>query len=356
MRRSILILLLLLFATPALAVDGVLEINQTCAVQTGCIDNSGGIGDTPGFPVTIEVPGSYVLTSNLIVSDPNKHGISIATAPVTIDLNGFEIQGPVNCNGLGSTLTCDAGTGSGIRSSFVRSSVMNGSVIKFGSDGVQLGGRSQVRDLVVERNGGKGIDVGGDSLVSRSRAYRNATGGVGAGANSMVKNVTATSNGSHGIEVGGSGVVRESTANDNGGSGIDVGEGSNVSESTACDNGAHGIRAQSSVVSSNVACRNAGFAAIVSTDDGSVIRGNSVVRNERGGVTVFGDGSTVLGNVIRGNGTSGSGRGLNFDATSGSTYRGNTITENATQAVMGAGVNLGDNYCAGTGVVSASCP
>ena len=173
MRPLLTLLFLLALATPALAVDGVLEINQTCAVQTGCIDNSGGIGDTPGFPVTIEVPGSYVLTSNLIVSDPNKHGISIATAPVTIDLNGFEIQGPVNCNGLGSTLTCDAGTGSGIRSSFVRSSVMNGSVIKFGSDGIQLGGRYRIERVVVERNGGNGIDVSDDSVVIGCRAYRN---------------------------------------------------------------------------------------------------------------------------------------------------------------------------------------
>jgi hypothetical protein len=53
MRRSMLILLLLLFATPALAVDGVLEINQTCAVQTGCFS-----GDTAGFPVTISASGA----------------------------------------------------------------------------------------------------------------------------------------------------------------------------------------------------------------------------------------------------------------------------------------------------------
>ena len=53
-------LLLLAFAGPALAVDGVVEINQTCAVNTGCF-----AGDTPGFPVTITVAGSYRLTSNL---------------------------------------------------------------------------------------------------------------------------------------------------------------------------------------------------------------------------------------------------------------------------------------------------
>jgi len=47
--RSISIPLLVLFlAMPARASDGVLEINQTCAIQTGCF-----AGDTAGFPVTI---------------------------------------------------------------------------------------------------------------------------------------------------------------------------------------------------------------------------------------------------------------------------------------------------------------
>ena len=60
MRSLLTPFLLFALATPALAVDGVLEINQTCAVQTGCF-----AGDSPGFPVTITQPGSYRLTSNL---------------------------------------------------------------------------------------------------------------------------------------------------------------------------------------------------------------------------------------------------------------------------------------------------
>ncbi len=51
--------LILALATSAFATDGVLEINQTCAVQTGCF-----AGDTAGFPVEIDVAGSYRLTSN----------------------------------------------------------------------------------------------------------------------------------------------------------------------------------------------------------------------------------------------------------------------------------------------------
>ena len=52
--------LVLLSASPALAVDGVLEINQVCADKTGCFS-----GDAAGFPVTIGTAGSYRLTGNL---------------------------------------------------------------------------------------------------------------------------------------------------------------------------------------------------------------------------------------------------------------------------------------------------
>jgi hypothetical protein len=85
-------LLFLALAGPALAVDGVLEINQTCAINTGCFS-----GDTPGFPVTISSSGSYRLTSNLTTVLDNTDAIS-GTAPnpagdVTIDLNGFAVTG-----------------------------------------------------------------------------------------------------------------------------------------------------------------------------------------------------------------------------------------------------------------------
>ena len=41
---------LVLFAFPALASDGLIEINQACSVETGCLER-----DLPGFPVTITV-------------------------------------------------------------------------------------------------------------------------------------------------------------------------------------------------------------------------------------------------------------------------------------------------------------
>ncbi|MBZ0088768.1 MAG: hypothetical protein K8H90_00155, partial [Thermoanaerobaculia bacterium] len=90
---------------PAFAVDGVGEINQTCALATGCF-----AGDTPGFPVAIRSGGSYRLTGDLDLRVvPNAHeatAIDIQTseaggATVTLDLNGFALIGPVVCDGNG---------------------------------------------------------------------------------------------------------------------------------------------------------------------------------------------------------------------------------------------------------------
>ena len=84
--------ILSLGASPALAVDGVIEINQAAALAGGITPC-----DAPGFPVTISQPGSYRLTSNLIVPDAATNGIQITANDVTLDLNGFSIIGPNTC-------------------------------------------------------------------------------------------------------------------------------------------------------------------------------------------------------------------------------------------------------------------
>ena len=76
-------------ASPALAVDGVVEINQARAEAGGVTAT-----DTPGFPVTIDQSGSYRLTGNLTVSSATTEAIEVRDDRVTIDLNGFSIVGP----------------------------------------------------------------------------------------------------------------------------------------------------------------------------------------------------------------------------------------------------------------------
>jgi len=219
--RSILSLLLLAgLATPALAVDGVLEINQTCAVQTGCF-----AGDTAGFPVTIDGSSgkSYRLTSSLIVPDENTNGIDVRAPRVSIDLNGFEI---VRSGCEGETLPCrpESGTGYGIRSAFSPSqdfpgaSVTNGSIRGMGADGVRLSNQSKVTDLRVESNLGNGIRTAGSSLISGNVLKWNGLVGIFVGQGSTVSN---------------------NVVNYSEGSGIDASLGTAVSGNTVIANG-HG--------------------------------------------------------------------------------------------------------------------
>ncbi|MEZ4278667.1 MAG: right-handed parallel beta-helix repeat-containing protein [Myxococcota bacterium] len=183
---------ILLAGSPAHAADGVTELNQTCAVQTGCL-----AGDAPGFPVTIAAPGNFVLTSDLDVRvapvPANTTAIELTTGLIgtTVDLNGFSIVGAASCS---FTPPCtNTGTGAGISGS---ASVRNGTIRAMGSDGILVsggtvenvravgnGGRGirvtfgSVRDSVAAINGGDGISVT-DGTVADSVSLQNQGAGV----------------------------------------------------------------------------------------------------------------------------------------------------------------------------------
>lgn len=357
-------LALLLAPSSAFATDGVYELNQTCAEQTGCIDDSGDIGDAPGFPITIEVPGSYVLTSDLVVGDPTKDGLFIATAPVTIDLNGFEIRGPVSCTGFGSSVSCAAGSGRGIRAEArPRITVRNGNVVGFGSDGILVAGRSRIVDVVAERNGGTGIVAGFDAVVTGSRSHRNGGDGIRVGDASTIETSTAASNRFDGLETGIGGLVVKSTARDNGANGVLVADGGLVSRVVAMLNEAAGISAGdgSTLVASN-AYDNDGNGLVGAI--GVTFDGNTSVRNGQRGIDA-GDGCVVRGNSVTLNGGHGIEAGIasllhgNASVANDaglllgdrSAYRENVISNNTSGNVTPSGsgtpVNLGDNECDG---------
>ncbi len=54
------VLVILALAGPALAVDGVIEINQASALAGGVTP-----GDSPGFPIHLNNSGAYRLTGDL---------------------------------------------------------------------------------------------------------------------------------------------------------------------------------------------------------------------------------------------------------------------------------------------------
>jgi hypothetical protein len=141
------IAVVLVLAGPALAVDGVIEINQARAVAGNVT-----AGDGPGFPVQISAQGSYRLTSDLIVT-PGQDGIDVTASFVTIDLNGFNIVG--GAGGVTDGISIQSGTSVGVR---------NGNILGFTRDGVfSNGGTNYVRvtDVRAIGYGTIGIDLQG---------------------------------------------------------------------------------------------------------------------------------------------------------------------------------------------------
>ncbi len=82
-------------------------------------------------PIIIEQPGSYRLTSNLIIQG-GMNAIEITTSNVTLDLNGFSIMGE-GAGGPGSGIVA---TGSGPLTNIT---IVNGSVSDTGQVGIELG-------------------------------------------------------------------------------------------------------------------------------------------------------------------------------------------------------------------------
>lgn len=161
--KSILLFLLLLVPGSALAADGVLEINQTCAVQTGCFP-----GDVPGFPVTLPSSGSYRLTSNLSLDDTVALGIDVGGGNVRIDFAGFVLSGDPAFNGNQR--------GIGVISGSARRVVVeNGLIVDFNSACIELGEYARVERMRLH-SCGTALDVGEESLVWGNIASLAATG------------------------------------------------------------------------------------------------------------------------------------------------------------------------------------
>lgn len=202
MSRSMSILAsILLAASGAHAGDGVLEINQTCAIETGCF-----AGDAAGFPVTITGnlaiaengsagSKSFRLTSDLTVSSSSTTAIEVSLNGTRIDLGGFEIrclsspglpQFPQPC---AAAPAGDYDGGDGIRTvsdsiDFV--SIRNGLISFIGDDGLALGGHAHVTDVTIRAVGDAGVvlftggsveavridGTGGDGIRARESTIR----------------------------------------------------------------------------------------------------------------------------------------------------------------------------------------
>lgn len=195
--RVLTALSLLAAAAPALASDGRFEINQSCAA-VGCF-----AGDTAGFPVTVQNPGSYVLTSNLTVAGLSTGAISLYSG-ITLDLNGFTIAGPANC--IGSPAACEAsGSGTGVYSGG-NNVIRNGRITGMGGNGIAGNDYTRVEAVEIDGNGYSGISSATGTagwIVERCNVHSNAQVGIdlyyGQAGGGQVRNNSVRSNGDIGI-------------------------------------------------------------------------------------------------------------------------------------------------------------
>lgn len=364
----------LAYAQVALAAGGgVVEINQAAALAGGVTAS-----DAPGFPVTIDVPGSYVLTGDLVLPDANTTGLQVVADDVRIDLAGFSIRGVVSCTlGAESTDCAPVGAGVGIDGqgelTRVRDGVVRGmgddgirvaasarvegvALTDNGGDGLETGLFARVRDVLAQRNGDDGIDLGSSSRILESQAFTNDRFGIRAGTNVVVDRVQAASNQGGGI-LGTDLTVTASTVSGNPGMGIVWGSAAilrgnllvgNTSNGISSFGSSGGLPGNPAILEGNV-IRGSGFAGIQGVTDGVVV-GNVVTDNGTTAIscaalTEDADGCIVSHNVANRNG---GGLGA-FPATG---YLHNVFSGNGGGDVFGSPQELGPNLCG----ESTTCP
>ena len=314
MHRFALSLALTLLAAPALATDGVLEINQTCAENTGCF-----AGDTASFPVTLSTPGSYRLTSNLSNGDENLRTIEVTADNVTIDLNGFSVLGPVTCTGVGPGISCSPqGSGQGIYAAATfRTTVLNGTVRGAGNDGLHLGDNCRVENVTAQNNGRSGINGTNFCSVRNSSARGNVLIGIELGTGTEVKDSLSAENKTNGVQLGTDSKAIGVRARANN-FGLVVDGGSLVRASVAEGNLNHGIRI---------------------LGPGTRIESNVTTRNNVG-IKINADGCTVIGNTSTDNNSDGIASGdIAITFYSHGVIDGNHIARNAQRGLLVTGTN-----------------
>ena len=197
------------------------------------------------LPFTISNSGSYYLTTNL-TGVSGQHGIIISNNDVTLDLNGFALQGvPGSIFGIYTPV------------SVTNLVLRNGKVRGWGSVGVAAGNvNGEFSELQVSQNGNAGLSCGTASLLNRCLAFTNGGSGISASDNSRVVDCLAYRNTGIGFSLGNACSIRGCAAELNGGNGIQCGYPSVVADCAVLGNGGIGINASGAAAISSCTARN----------------------------------------------------------------------------------------------------
>lgn len=347
-------LCLLLAPSPALSVDGVIEINQAAAEAGGVTP-----GDGPGLPVEILAAGSFRLTGSLQDTTGASSIVSVSAGGVTLDLNGFELIG-------------DGITSVGISAETIDVTVRNGAVRNVAGLGIHLGSRGRVEGVTIRDARGGGVDCAADckhrdlvisttgsgvassvtcgfrcDLLDSTLAFNGGAAAITAGAAARIEG-NQIAGGNPKVEVGVGSIVSRNALSGVGAR-ITAGGSSTIS-GNALDGGSVPITATGPAVIRGNVIRNAGGTAI-SVSGSATIEGNSIDGAAGGFGIACGAGSLVRGNTVR------NASFFALEATSNPVgYGGNVFTGNnggdGLSQVDASAIDLGGNVCG----VPAACP
>ncbi|GAA0716588.1 hypothetical protein [Dokdonella soli] len=170
---------------------GAFEINQDCAIA-GCF-----AGDGAGFPITISAPGSYVLTSDLLVTAAGANAININASPVDLNLNGHTIDGGGSCTGMPVT-SCTPGAGSAGISAYAGGAPVGALHIHDGTIRGFTGSAASTAAIYIS-------DAGDGTVLERLNIVENYGNAAvqfytsGAGGTVRLRDSQVARNGSHGV-------------------------------------------------------------------------------------------------------------------------------------------------------------
>lgn len=296
------LLLVLDLAIPfsSYGMDGQIKLTQPVAPDT--------------FPIVINKSGSYVLTSNLVVTT-DVNAIEITVDDVTIDLNGHMIRGPYTSHN-------PEGNGSGIYAlNKFTITIKNGRIWGFAHHGIDLRSESShpsyngagylVEKIQAVNNGLRGIDIRGGVLTN---CVANGNGDTGIEAkNCTITDCTANTNQAYGISAFGVS-INSCTVNYNHSMGILANE-SSINNCTSRYNSWEGYSVTDSSITNSTANYNSHDGIDAS---GSLITNCVISYNGDDGIDA-GWSNHIVGNILRSNGqasTGTSGYGI-YSASSG---------------------------------------
>jgi len=265
------------------------------------------------LPYTISAPGSYYVATNLIATI-NNAGLTISSGNVTVDLNGFTLNGAKT-----------GSTGVYVSGSYTNIAIRNGILTSWNNTGIDAytaGFPRQVRleNLSVFGTGGTGIFAEADTIIRNCQLMGNGGDGIYCFGGEIIDCI-CRNNTSYGFDVvhctvrncraeynsaGGMFVndcrVFDCASDNNGGQGI-YNTVASLNEVRRCHiayNGSNGgivLGVGSGYISDCLIANNTGVGIAVS-GQGYVISGNICNQNTTGGIAVNESNNRVEGNTI----------------------------------------------------------